>query len=246
MVFLLTGEDDTVADRTHRGSPERRAGGNDRNAEENEKNAGGNAEGNEREAEGKGRSAVRRLLVRLSAGFAVAMALVWSASGQPENPASQSPSTNPDHARLAAMCGTWNVEMTLWPKPGAAGLATKAVSTIRPLFAGLFVEERIEGTLGGASFTTLAWTGFNPSSRTYEATRIASSNPARISETGRYDDGAGEIRLEGDYALGGETWHQRTVIHQSSADAMVATSFLRFGQVPEWKAVEMRYARAVK
>ena len=29
------------------------------------------------------------------------------------------------------MCGTWDVEMTLWPRPGGPGLSTKATSTIR-------------------------------------------------------------------------------------------------------------------
>ena len=95
---------------------------------------------------------------------------------------------NADHARLTAMIGTWDVEMTLWPRPGGAGLPTKGTSTIRPLFDGLFVEEKIEGTLNGAPFTTLAWTGFNPGTRQYEATRISSTNSARIAETGTYDD----------------------------------------------------------
>lgn len=31
-----------------------------------------------------------------------------------------------------------------------------------------------------------------------------------------------------------------------SADAMMATSYLSFGQVPEWKGVEIRYARKAK
>ena len=66
-----------------------------------------------------------------------------------------------EHERLAAMCGTWDVEMTLWTRPGGPGIATRATSTIRPLLNGLFVEEKIEGALNGAPFTTLAWTGYN-------------------------------------------------------------------------------------
>jgi hypothetical protein len=177
----------------------------------------------------------------LAVALVVSVAVVRAGAG----PQAQGrPATDPDYARLAAMCGSWDVEMTLWPKPGSSGLTTRATSTIRPLFNGLFVEERIEGTFGGAAFTTLAWTGFNPSAHTYEATRIASTNPARISETGRYDDKAGQFELEADYTLGGETWHQRTVIRQVSATAMTATSYLRFGQVPEWRAVEIKYARS--
>ena len=60
----------------------------------------------------------------------------------------------PEHARLIAMCGTWDVEMTFWFRPGP-GAATRGTSTIRPLLNGLFVEEKIEGALNGAPFTTL-------------------------------------------------------------------------------------------
>lgn len=148
-----------------------------------------------------------------------------------------------EQARLTAMCGSWDVEMTLWPRPGGPSIAAKGTSTIRPLFDGLFIEEKIEGALNGVAFTTLAWTGFNPSTRLYEATRISSTNPARITESGTYDEKAAQFELKGDYVMGKDTWHQRTVIQTPSADAMVATSYLSFGAVPEWKSVEIKYTR---
>ncbi len=152
----------------------------------------------------------------------------------------------PEHARLTAMCGTWDVEMTLWPRPGGRGVTTKATSTIRPLFDGLFVEEKIEGALNGAPFTTLAWTGFNAATHQYEATRIASTNSIRIAETGGYDEKTNQFEMKADYTVAGDTWHQRTVIQPMSADAMIATSYLRFGNVPEWKGVEIKYTRRAK
>jgi Protein of unknown function (DUF1579) len=158
----------------------------------------------------------------------------------------QPPKTDPEHARLTAMCGTWDVEMTLWPRPGGRSLTLHAVSTIRPLFDGLFVEETIEGTMNGIPFTTLAWTGYNAGTHQYEATRISSTNPVRIAETGGYDERAAQFELKADYAMVGDTWHQRTVIHPSSAHAMTASSFLASGTVPEWKAVEITYTRKAK
>lgn len=152
----------------------------------------------------------------------------------------------PEHARLAAMCGTWDVEMTFLFQPGRPGLTTKGTSTIRPLFDGLFIEEKIEGTLNGAPFTTLAWTGFNTTTHQYEATRIASTNNSRIAETGGYDDKTNQFELKADYPLAGDTWHQRTVIQQTSADAMTAASYLSFGKVPEWKGVEIKYTRRTR
>jgi hypothetical protein len=149
----------------------------------------------------------------------------------------------PEHARLIAMAGTWNVDMTFRFRPDGPPVTVKATSTIRPLLGGLFIEEAIEGTLNGTPFTTLAWTGFNTSTRHYEATRIATTNTARIAETGTYDEQTKQFELKADYPLAGDTWHQRTVIQQSSPDAMTATSYLSFGNVPEWKAVEITYSR---
>ena len=50
----------------------------------------------------------------------------------------------PEHERLTAMSGIWDVEMTFWFRPGGAGVTIKGTSTIRPLFDGLFIEEKIE------------------------------------------------------------------------------------------------------
>jgi hypothetical protein len=151
--------------------------------------------------------------------------------------------TTPEQARLAAMCGTWDVELTLWPRPGGPGLTTKGTSTIRPLLNGLFVEEKIEGALNGTPFTTMAWTGFNTWTKQFEATRISSTNTARIAESGTYDEKTKQLELKADYQMAGDTWHQRTVIQQPSADAMVAASYLSFGAVPEWKGAEIKYTR---
>jgi len=149
----------------------------------------------------------------------------------------------PEHARLTAMAGTWDVDLTFWLQPGRPPVTTKGTSTIRSILGGLFIEEKIDGTLSGAPFTTMSWTGFNTSTHQYEATRIASTNSIRIAEAGTYDEKTKQFDLNAAYPMAGDTWRQRTVIHIESADAMTATSYLSFGTVPEWKAVEMRYTR---
>jgi len=160
--------------------------------------------------------------------------------------AAQAKTPDPEHARLLAMVGTWDVELTFLLQPGSPPIVTKGTSTIRPLFDGLFVEEKIEGTLMGTPFTTLAWTGFNTTTHQYEATRIASTNSIRIAETGAFDEKAKQLELKADYSMSGDTWHHRTVIKQTSADAMTAASYLSFGRVPEWKGVEIKYTRRSK
>ena len=152
----------------------------------------------------------------------------------------------PEHARLTALSGTWDVELTFWFQPGSTPVVSKGTSTIRPLFNGLFIEEKIEGALNGVPFTTLAWTGFNTSTHQYEATRIAGTNANRIAETGAWDEQARRFELKASHMLAGDPWTQRTVIQPTSADTMVVASYLSFGKVPEWKAVEIRYTRRAK
>jgi Protein of unknown function (DUF1579) len=192
---------------------------------------------------------------RSRASFSAAIAAVGAIAvstmadaGQRASPREQSrmSGAGPEHARLTAMSGVWDVEMTFRFQPGGAGVTIKGTSTIRPLFDGLFVEEKIEGALNGAPFTTLAWTGFNTATHQYEATRIASTNTARIAETGGYDEKARQFELKADYPLAGETWHQRTVIQTTAGDNMIAASYLSFGNVPEWKAVEIKYTRTAR
>jgi len=173
-------------------------------------------------------------------GWIVAL-IVASALARPIAVSAQR--TDAEHARLTAMIGAWDVEMTLWPRPGGPGIPTKGASTIRPLFDGRFIEEKIEGSLNGAPFATMAWTGYNPETHQYEATRISSTNLARIAEAGTYDDTTKQFELKADYRLAGDTWHQRTIIQPVSETTMIATSYLSFGAVPEWKAVEIKYAR---
>jgi hypothetical protein len=184
------------------------------------------------------------LVAALAAVSALGAATTASAGLPPLlRKASRTLQVGPEQTRLTEMVGVWDVELTFWVQPGRPPVRAKGTSTIRPLFDGRFVEERIDGELNGVPFTTLAWTGFNTATRQYEATRIASTNTIRIAETGGYDEKTKQFELKADYTLAGDTWHQRTVIQQMSADAMIATSYLSFGTVPEWKGVEIRYTR---
>lgn len=149
----------------------------------------------------------------------------------------------PEHDRLTAMAGRWDVDMTFWFQPGAPAVTVKGTSTIRPLLGGLFIEEKIDGALNGTPFTTLSWTGFNTGTREYEATRIASTNTIRITENGLWDEQTHRFELKGSYKLAGDTWTQRTVIQPAARDSMVVASYLSFGKIPEWKALEIRYKR---
>ena len=184
--------------------------------------------------------------MRRPLSFATVMLIAATVAVTTASAVPSATSMGPEHARLMALAGTWDVEMTFWFQPGRPGVVTKGTSTIRPVFDSLFIEERIDGALNGVPFTTLAWTGFNTNTRQYQATRISSTNTNQIAEAGAWDDAAKRLELKGSYPLGGETWTQRTVIEPTSPNTMVATSYLSFGKVPEWKAVEIKYTRKAR
>lgn len=152
----------------------------------------------------------------------------------------------PEHALLTAMSGTRDIEITFWFKPGGDGVTSKGTSTIRSLLNGLFIEEKIDGTLFGKPFTTLSWTGYNTHTKQYEATRIATTNTIRVSEAGTFDETAKRFELRAEYSFDGGTWRQRTVVTLESKGPKTAVSYLSFGDVPEWKGVEIRYGRRRK
>jgi hypothetical protein len=186
------------------------------------------------------------LMAFVVAGALAPYGIVAGSSASLGTRQAKAPAVDADHARLLAMTGEWAVDMTLWPRPGGRGLQVKGTSTIRPLFDGLFIEEKIEASLNGSPVSTLAWTGFNPATHQYEATRLSSTSAARIAETGAYDDTTKQFELKADYAVGQDTWHQRTIIQMTSQDAMIATSYLSFAAVPEWKGVEIKYTRKAR
>ena len=97
--------------------------------------------------------------------------------------------------------------------------------------------------MNGKPFSTRARTGYDTGTHGYEATRISSSNPIRIAESGVWNEKDHRFESKATFMLAGDTWTQRTLIEPTTADAMLATSYLSFGTVPEWKAVEIRYAR---
>ena len=177
-----------------------------------------------------------RMRAWLSVGLFAAMVVAPLAAQRPL----------PQHERLAAMAGKWNVEVTAWYKPGAAGVTTRGTSTIEAILNKLFIQEKIEMTMNGEPMMTLSVTGFNPATLKYEATRHSNTSPVRIVETGDYDEAKKRFELKAAYEFSGSTWQQRTVIEVASPDTMVATSYVSFNKVPEWKAVEIKYRRQGK
>lgn len=156
-------------------------------------------------------------------------------------PTAAHPALAPEHARLAAMVGTWDVQLTSWQKPGESPLKSRGFAVIEPLFGGLFIQERLEGLIGEAPYVMLSWTGFDTTSRSFQATHIATTASSLATDSGSFDERQGALVLEGDHGPAGG--RLRRVITQPSPDSLLVECYELPTTGPPWRTSEVRYAR---
>lgn len=157
------------------------------------------------------------------------------------SPVATLPQPGPEHALLARMTGEFHVDMTFCFEPGGPLVRSVGRSSTRIVLGGLFLEERLDGAWGETQWTTLSLTGFNASTRLYQATRIASTNTIAIWEQGAYNAGSGRLDLRAEYPFAGEIWRQRSLITPSPEPSVDV--YVGHADVPDWKGTELRYRR---
>ncbi|MBI1945134.1 MAG: DUF1579 family protein [Deltaproteobacteria bacterium] len=159
----------------------------------------------------------------------------------PMHHAATHPAPGPEHARLATLAGTWDVELTVWQKAGALPEKSRGFAVVEPLFGGLFVQERMEGLAGEVPFVELTWLGFDPASKRYQLTRIGSGAAAMATRDGTFDERQQALVLEGPAAIAGD--RERRTLRLSSADERI----VQCQRVPRsgepWQSCELRYTR---
>lgn len=202
------------------------------------------------------------VIAALGAVVAVSIALSMGAgrSGDPATAAPAQPAERPKPAAMpgatdpAAMewlkagAGIWDAQITFWFRPGMDPVHTKAICTAEMDLDGMFLRQRFEGgdfgpVRPGATWTSVSYTGFNPSTKQYEAVRMASTNSTMIVVRGKLDGAGKVLTLSGEYQMAGMASTHRDVITQISADERRVESFMKFGDTPEFKGAEMILTR---
>ncbi len=154
---------------------------------------------------------------------------------------SSHPSPGPEHARLAAMVGTWDVELTTWENAGEPPAKSRGFAVVEPLFGGLFVQERLEGLTGERPFVELSWTGFDAQSRRYQLARLGSGTTAMALYEGVIDERDGGLVLEGPAAIAGD--RERCVLRQPTPDERLLLCQRQPRSGAAWQSRELRYIR---
>jgi hypothetical protein len=103
---------------------------------------------------------------------------------------------SPEHAKLAARAGTFDVTGTAWSPVNNARISISGTSRARMILDGKFLQETTRGEMAGQSFTGLELTGFNTASKVFTTTFMDSTGTGTITMRGRSQPG-NEIILRG-------------------------------------------------
>lgn len=204
-----------------------------------------------------------RKLAATGAAAGLASVLI-AAGGQPGKPAAGKPAAdagkpqaqeNPmkttDAEALAtfkAEEGVWDMDVTLWFRPGVEPVKSKATMTSRAILGGMFLEQRIEGgtlgpAMGNAPWSSMSVTGYNPTTRQYEVVRMGSSTSVMMVLRGGNGPDAKKLEVSGEYQLMGMKCSQRDVSDSTDPDVRHIVSYMKFGDAPEYKGAEMKATR---
>ncbi len=178
------------------------------------------------------------------------------ANGQEPTQADKSvtkPSQPTDAARALELLkedvGVWKADVSLWFRPGAEPIRSRAVVSAQMSVGGKYLEQRFEGKfgpeLGNTTWSTASFTRFDAGTGMYETVRMASSESPMIVVRGKgtsNDQGLG-MELLGEYTLMGAKATERDIIRHEGSDKCVIESWMSFGASPEFKGAEMVLSR---
>jgi hypothetical protein len=194
-----------------------------------------------------------RFSISCAAAFVLCAAVLGTSGAQDAKPEPK-PGQNPPVSAAAKALevlkadeGTWDVAMSFWFKPNTEPMKCRASLKAKMDLGGMFLEQRFEGSfgpdMGGKLFTSLSYTGFNPTTSEYEAVRMASTHSTMIVVRGKPKPD-GVIELSGEYMFMGGRATERDVIRHDGPDKCTIESWMSFGGVPEFKGAEMVLTRA--
>lgn len=145
-------------------------------------------------------SSSRRAVLAVVA--AVALCVAWGARAQEEPPAeAMSPemaaemaawqeamTPGPQHQKLAAMAGEWNLDLTMWMEPGAEPMKLPSTASRRMTFGGRHLEEEVSGEFMGSPFLGRGVTGYDNASGKWWTTWIDNQSTGLMVGEGDWDD----------------------------------------------------------
>ena len=96
------------------------------------------------------------------------------------------------HKRLNPMVGTFDAKVKFWPAPGAPPTESTGKSVNEWVLGGRFIQQRFEGTMMGAPFSGIGYTGYDNIRHMYVGTWMDSMSTQFMTSSGGDPDASGK------------------------------------------------------
>ncbi|MBK7092868.1 MAG: DUF1579 domain-containing protein [bacterium] len=139
----------------------------------------------------------------------VVMALTVSVSAQQAAPSPDSlqklmatymelAQPGPEHQLLNDMAGKWNMELTMWPQPGAEPMKSNLTGEFNLILGGRFLQSTSKGKIFGMDSETMQILGFDRRSKKYTLVAFDTQGTYSVSASGTMDPKTSTMTLYGE------------------------------------------------
>jgi len=160
----------------------------------------------------------------------------------PHLAAQEPPKPSPEHQKLAAFAGTWDVAVEV---RGATGPKAKASSVQRLLRGGLWLLDDFTLDVGGTGFESHGCTGYDPGKGKYVTHWVDGMLPSVLVLEGNYDASGKVLTMTGTgVGHDGKPAKYRNVTTWTGPDTYVFEMFITGSDGKEVPGLKMTYTRA--
>jgi Protein of unknown function (DUF1579) len=154
------------------------------------------------------------------------------------------------HQWLAPLAGKWNVEMLVWPAPGAQPITSKDLTATREwILGGRYLVENLIGTFAGNPSHRVATLGYNNLEERFELSTIDTFEPGQMWYRSSSIGNARKIAMTGENTEAGfsakPTGRKRDLRFEFeiAADSNVQKIYVKYPGEAEYLFVEQRFTR---
>jgi len=93
-----------------------------------------------------------------------------------------------NHKRLDGMVGTWDTKVKMWMEPGAAPMESTGKAVNEWVLGGRWLQQKFDGTMMGAPFSGIGYTGYDNIRKSYVGTWMDSMSTGFMTSSGTGGD----------------------------------------------------------
>ncbi len=148
------------------------------------------------------------------------------------------------HKALNGMVGTWDAKVTMWNKPGAPPMSATGVSENKWILGGRWIEQRYEGTMMGAPFSGIGYSGYDNVKKKYVGTWMDTMSTAVMNSVATGGDAKSmTFRSSMDDPMTGKAIPVTEKINMTDADHMSFEMWVPGPDGKVFKTMQIDYTR---